>query len=64
VKNVAKLVIKISIYPAKEELRGATEGYLAKNNLEFYNRFNEESWIAFFNTNIRQKVSFFYNQLI
>jgi hypothetical protein len=59
VKNVAKLVIKLTMYPAKEELRGAVEGYLAKNNLEFYNRFNEESWLAFYNTNIHKNVSFF-----
>lgn len=59
VKNVAKLVIKLTMYPAKEELRGAVEGYLAKNNPEFYNEFNEANWLAFYNLNIHRNVSFF-----
>lgn len=58
-KNAAKLATKLSMYPAKEELRGAVEGYLVKNNQGFYNKFNEETWIAFYNTNLRKKVSFF-----
>lgn len=58
-RNVAKLATKLLMYPAKEELRGAVEGYLVKNNQGFYNKFNEEAWIAFYNTNLRKKVSFF-----
>lgn len=59
VKEVAKLAIKLSIYPAKKEMCGAVEAYLKKNNLEFLNKFSEERWTAFYNANIHKHVSFF-----
>ena len=58
-KAVAKIMIKISIYPEKDELRGAVEAYLSENHSEFYNRFTEAQWTAFYNANFHKHVRFF-----
>lgn len=42
------------MYPSKSEMRGATEAYLEKNHLEFYNEFNEFHWTAYYNDNIHK----------
>ena len=64
VKDVAKLIIKLSIYPTKTESRGAVEGYLVKNNPQFFNKFSEENWLAYYNTNIRKFVSSFWYSIL
>jgi hypothetical protein len=60
-KNVAKLIIKIAIYPSNEELSGCVEKYLKSNHPEFYDNFSEIKWTAFYNKNLQKSVSrFFY----
>ena len=59
VKIVAKLIMKVAIYPSKDELRGTVEAYLAENHSEFYNKFTESHWIAFYNANFHTNVSSF-----
>lgn len=59
VKDVAKLAIKISIYPTKEESRGAVEGYLSIRHPQFLNKFSDEDWAAYYNANIHKHVSSF-----
>ena len=60
-KTVAKLTMKVSIYSSKDELRGAVEVYLSENHSEFFNKFTEVCWTAFYNTNFHKNVSFFDN---
>ena len=48
--------MKFSIYPSEEEMRGAVEGYLSKNHVEFFDEFNDACWTAYYNTNIRKNV--------
>jgi len=52
--------MKINIYPSKEQMRGTIEAYLTKNYLEFYNKFNEVQWTAYYNENIYKEVSSFW----
>jgi hypothetical protein len=47
--ETAKLVLKVTMYPTKEELRGAVESYLTKNHPDFYGQFSETRWTAYFN---------------
>ena len=47
------------IYPIKDEMRGAIEAYLEKNHSEFYKKFEEMHWIAYYNENIHQDLSSF-----
>jgi len=61
IRNVAKILIQVKIYPSKEELRGAVEAYLEANHHEFYQRFSEHQWTSFYNKKFHQNVnSFFY----
>ena len=60
VKAVAKLILTITIYPSKEELRGAVEAYLSENHPEFFNKFTESRWTAFYNANFHKNVGFFF----
>lgn len=55
---MAKLIIKVSLYPSKEDSRGATEAYLAENHPEFYKQFKETRWTTLYNNNIQHHVSF------
>ncbi|GBC50145.2 hypothetical protein GLOIN_2v1885941 [Rhizophagus irregularis DAOM 181602=DAOM 197198] len=57
VKNVSKLLIKVSIYPTKDECYGAVEGYLILNHASFFSNFTEDDWIAYYNENIHKQVS-------
>jgi hypothetical protein len=59
-KEVAKLLMSISIYPTKEELRGAVESYLEMNHTEFYQEFTEHQWTPFYNKRIHQIVRSFF----
>ncbi|GET52351.1 hypothetical protein GLOIN_2v1880888 [Rhizophagus irregularis DAOM 181602=DAOM 197198] len=59
VKNVSKLLIKVSIYPTKDECYGAVEGYLILNYVSFFSNFTEDDWIAYYNENIHKQVSFY-----
>ena len=56
-KNVSKLLIKVSIYPTKDECYGAVEGYLSLNHASFFSNFTEDDWISFYNENIHKQVS-------
>jgi hypothetical protein len=47
------------IYPTKEELRGAVEAYLEANHTEWYHKFSEIQWTAFYNESIHKEVSSF-----
>jgi hypothetical protein len=49
----------MSIYPSKEELRGATEAYLRANHIEFFDSFAEIRWTSYYNDNIHKNVSSF-----
>ena len=49
--------MNISIYPTKDELRGATEAYLIENHQEFYEKFTEAKWTAYYNSNFQLRVS-------
>ncbi|CAB4395436.1 unnamed protein product [Rhizophagus irregularis] len=55
VKNVSKLLIKVSIYPTKDECYEAVEGYLVLNHASFFSNFTEDDWIAYYNTGRNQK---------
>ncbi|GET59701.1 hypothetical protein GLOIN_2v1834793 [Rhizophagus irregularis DAOM 181602=DAOM 197198] len=57
VKNVSKLLIKVSIYPTKDECCGAVEGYLSLNHASFFSNFTEDDWIAFYNENIHKQLT-------
>ena len=57
VKDVVKIIMKVNIYPSKEEFRDATEAYLAENHSEFYNNFTEVRWTSFYNSNFLPPVS-------
>jgi hypothetical protein len=59
VKAVAKLTLKVTIYPSKEELRGTAEAYLSANHSEFFDKFTESRWTAFYNANFHKRVSSF-----
>lgn len=52
--------MKSSIYPLKEELRGATEAYLLENHAEFYEKFTESRWTSYYNSNFHIRVSFIF----
>lgn len=54
------MIMKVSIYPTKEELRGALEAYLIENHAEFYESFTEVHWSAYYNENFYIRVSFLY----
>ena len=56
-KAVAKIIIRMSIYPSSEEMHGVVEGYLAENHSEFFNSFKETRWTAFYNANFHKHVS-------
>ena len=60
VKNVVKIIMKDNIYPSKDDLRGATEVYLIETHLEFYIKFTEANWEAYYNENIHIRVSFIF----
>ncbi|CAB5373161.1 unnamed protein product [Rhizophagus irregularis] len=57
VKNVSKLLIKVSIYPTKDECCGAVEGYLLLNHASFFSNFTEDDWISFYNENIHKQLT-------
>ncbi|GET53807.1 hypothetical protein GLOIN_2v1834793 [Rhizophagus irregularis DAOM 181602=DAOM 197198] len=57
VKNVLKLLIKVSIYPTKDECCGAVEGYLSLNHASFFSNFTEDDWITFYNDNIHKQLT-------
>ncbi|UZO07608.1 uncharacterized protein OCT59_027889 [Rhizophagus irregularis] len=57
VKNVSKLLIKVSIYPTKDECCGAVEGYLSLNHASFFSNFTEDDWISFYNENIHKQLT-------
>jgi len=46
-----------TVYPTKAEMRGAIEAYLEMNHTEFYNKFTEVQWTAYYNENIHKDVS-------
>jgi hypothetical protein len=46
-----------TIYPTKAEMRGAMEAYFKTNHSEFYNKFSEVQWTAYFNEDIYKDVS-------
>ncbi|GET65522.1 hypothetical protein GLOIN_2v1880888 [Rhizophagus irregularis DAOM 181602=DAOM 197198] len=54
-ENVSKLLIKVSIYPTKDECCGAVEGYLSLNHASFFSNFTEDDWISFYNENIHKQ---------
>ncbi|RIA97976.1 hypothetical protein C1645_731978 [Glomus cerebriforme] len=56
IQNIVKLLIKLSIYPSKEELRGATEAYLKENHIEFFSSFSKIYWTSFYNDNIYKNI--------
>ncbi|POG58299.1 hypothetical protein GLOIN_2v1885941 [Rhizophagus irregularis DAOM 181602=DAOM 197198] len=58
VKNVLKLLIKVSIYPTKDECYGAVKGYLILNYASFFSNFTEDDWIAYYNENIHKQAIF------
>lgn len=58
-KEVVRLIMKVTIYPSRDELRGATEAYLTNNHPEFYKSFAEARWTSYYNTNFKLRVSFF-----
>jgi hypothetical protein len=49
--------MRVTIYPSKDELRGAMEAYLIENHQEFY---TEARWTSYYNTNFKLRVSFFF----
>jgi hypothetical protein len=51
--------MKITIYPNKEELRGAVEKYLKSNHYEYFYQFSETQWTGMYNKNIHKKVGAF-----
>ncbi|UZO00516.1 uncharacterized protein OCT59_011639 [Rhizophagus irregularis] len=57
VKNVSKLLIKVSIYPIKDECYGAVEGYLVLNHASFFSNFTEDDWITYYNENIHKQLT-------
>ncbi|CAB4422079.1 unnamed protein product [Rhizophagus irregularis] len=57
VKNILKLLIKVSIYPIKDEYCRAVEGYLSLNHASFFSNFTEDDWIAFYNENIHKQLT-------
>ncbi|POG65011.1 hypothetical protein GLOIN_2v1880888 [Rhizophagus irregularis DAOM 181602=DAOM 197198] len=57
VKNDSKLLIKVSIYPTKDECCGAVEGYLVLNHASFFSNFTEDDWISFYNENIHKQMN-------
>ncbi|GBC39195.2 hypothetical protein GLOIN_2v1880888 [Rhizophagus irregularis DAOM 181602=DAOM 197198] len=57
VKNASKLLIKVSIYPTKDECCGAVEGYLVLNHASFFSNFTEDDWISFYNENIHKQMN-------
>lgn len=61
VKDVVKIIMKDTIYPSKDDFRGATEAYLIETHPEFYKKFTESSWEVYFNKeNIHFRVSFVF----
>jgi hypothetical protein len=52
--------MRVTIYPSKDELRGAMEAYLIENHQEFYKSFTEARWTSYYNTNFKLRVSFFF----
>ena len=52
-------MMKLKIYPSKEELRGATEAYLKENHREFFSSFTETDWTSYYNNNFHKNVSSF-----
>jgi hypothetical protein len=50
-------MVSQTIYPTKAEMRGAIEAYLRTNHAEFYNKFNESRWTAYYNENVHKDVS-------
>ncbi|GET56742.1 hypothetical protein GLOIN_2v1885941 [Rhizophagus irregularis DAOM 181602=DAOM 197198] len=57
VKNVSKLLIKVSIYPTKDKCYGAVEGYLVLNHASFFSNFTEDDWITYYNENIHKQLT-------
>jgi hypothetical protein len=47
-----------TIYPTKAEMRGAVEAYLQTNHPEFYRKFTESSWTAYYNEMFHKDVSY------
>jgi hypothetical protein len=64
VKEVVKLIMRVAIYPSRDELRGATEAYLLENHPEFYKSFTKARWTSYYNTNFKLRVSFFGGEFI
>ena len=60
-KEIAKLIVKISIYPSKEESRGAAESYLKSNHAEFFHKFTETRWTSYYNAHMCRPVSSFFS---
>ena len=51
--------MRVTIYPTKEELRGAVEKYLESNHREYINQFTETQWSGIYNKNIHKNVGTF-----
>ncbi|CAB4438384.1 unnamed protein product [Rhizophagus irregularis] len=56
-ENVSKLLIKVLIYPIKDECYGAVEGYLVLNHASFFSNFTEDDWIVYYNENIHKQLT-------
>ena len=66
-KEVIKLIMRVAIYPSRDELHEATEAYLLENHPEFYKSFTEARWTSYHNMNFKLHVSFFgriYSELL
>lgn len=56
--------MKLSIYPTKDEFRGAAEAYLKESHPEFINNLSEIRWTSYYDANIYPNVSFCIENLL
>ncbi|CAB4393996.1 unnamed protein product [Rhizophagus irregularis] len=52
VKNIAKNLIKIAIYPIQAQFLQQTEVYLSENKPDFYKRVSRKHWTSYYERNI------------
>ncbi|CAB4376816.1 unnamed protein product [Rhizophagus irregularis] len=52
VKNIAKNLIKIAIYPIQAQFLQQTEAYLSENKPDFYKRVSRKHWTSYYERNI------------
>ena len=56
-KNIARILFDVSIYPTQDEFREATETFLKDDHSDFLKKFKKNQWILYYERNIYQSVS-------